>query len=168
MPRKPKSDVATETETTSPGTQEGQQVSEAAGGDTESVHSYFRRYYEQNPRQLNIRSNKKAFRAWLDDHPEYDEIPPRVRNAVSNVKNLMRQKRKKQKSKTTSAPVAAQAGNGTARPASALSPRVLQTLEEQIDQCLAMAKSVDPEGLGEVIQSLRKARNEVVVKQGTP
>jgi hypothetical protein len=42
----------------------------------------------------------------------------------------------------------------------------LQPLEEQIDDCLSLAKHLDREGLAHVIQLLRRARNEVVWKLG--
>ena len=44
--------------------------------------------------------------------------------------------------------------------------RVLQSLEEQIDQCLFMARSVGSDALGDVVESLRQARNDVILKQG--
>jgi len=40
------------------------------------------------------------------------------------------------------------------------------SLEEQIDDCLALAKEMDREGLVSVIALLRRARNEVVWKMG--
>jgi hypothetical protein len=42
----------------------------------------------------------------------------------------------------------------------------LELLEEQIDDCLSLAKSLDREGLGEIIRLLRGARNKVVWKMG--
>jgi hypothetical protein len=36
----------------------------------------------------------------------------------------------------------------------------------QIDECLTMAKTLDRSGLEEVIHHLRRARNQVVWKQG--
>jgi len=42
----------------------------------------------------------------------------------------------------------------------------LDALEEQIDECLTLAKNLDREGLANVIGLLRRARNEVVWKMG--
>ena len=44
--------------------------------------------------------------------------------------------------------------------------RGLESLEEQIDECLTLAKNLDREGLSSVINLLRRARNEVVWKVG--
>ena len=44
--------------------------------------------------------------------------------------------------------------------------RGLQSLEERIDACLTLARSLDREGLEAVIHLLRLARNGVVVQQG--
>ena len=44
--------------------------------------------------------------------------------------------------------------------------RPLELLEEQIDECLVLAKEVDRDGLASVIALLRRARNEVVWKMG--
>jgi hypothetical protein len=42
----------------------------------------------------------------------------------------------------------------------------LELLEEQIDDCLILAKHLDREGLDSVIKLLRRARNEVDWKVG--
>src|SRR5262249_53894211 len=44
--------------------------------------------------------------------------------------------------------------------------RGLESLEERIDDCLTLARSLDREGLEAVIDLLRRARNGVVVQQG--
>ena len=44
--------------------------------------------------------------------------------------------------------------------------RGLESLEERIDDCLTLARSLDRDGLEAVIDLLRKARNGVVVQQG--
>jgi hypothetical protein len=44
--------------------------------------------------------------------------------------------------------------------------RGLPALEEQIDECLTLARGLDREGLADVIAILRRARNEVVWKMG--
>jgi len=42
----------------------------------------------------------------------------------------------------------------------------LETLEEKIDECMSLAKNLDPEGLADVVDALRRARNKVVWKIG--
>jgi hypothetical protein len=42
----------------------------------------------------------------------------------------------------------------------------LEVLEEQIDECLLAARTLDRQGLESVINLLRRARNEVVWKMG--
>jgi hypothetical protein len=61
-----------------------------------------------------------------------------------------------------------QAPEAAAVPASParISNRSLEALEEQIDDCLSVAKHLDRDGLTNVIGLLRRARNEVVWKLG--
>ena len=40
--------------------------------------------------------------------------------------------------------------------------RDLEALEERLDQCLTLARGLDPEEFGDVITHLRRARNLVV------
>src|SRR5262249_15864248 len=128
----------------------------------ETMTGYFRKILADNPKLLNKRSNKELFQRWMDDHPGHEKVPPQVKVAASNAKTAEKQKRKKRK-KTThlAASASGEAGNGTRPSAPKPSAKVLQSLEEQIDNCIAFAKNLDPQGLEEVIQSLRHARNEI-------
>ncbi len=131
----------------------------------ESISGYFRRIFDENPKWLDTRSNEQLFSRWLADHPGDNEVPERVRHNLSNIKSVLRklsrrkvnkQKKEGQPALTNSAPVEA--------PRRAV--KGLDTLEEHIDECLSLAKTLDREGLTNVIGLLRRARNEVVWKMG--
>jgi hypothetical protein len=136
--------------------------------DQESVAGYFRKVFKENPKLLWGQSNQELLRRWLADHPGEKEVPNRIRQSLSNIKSVLRKKGRKRKAKAQPA----QAMMTAPRPAEAMptaakkSVRSLETLEEQIDDCLSLAKHLDREGLANVIQLLRRARNEVVWKLG--
>ena len=128
----------------------------------ETVSGYFRKLFEENPKWLAERSNQALLDRWLRDHPGEQEVPVRVKQNLSNVKSVLRTKlrRKPGRPKKESQPAAAPAD------ASRRGVRRLESLEEQIDECLVLAKELDREGLASVIALLRRARNEVVWKMG--
>ena len=132
------------------------------GPADESVSSYFRQYFKDHPRQLWKRSNEKALHQWLGDHPGYSEPPPTVKNTLANVKSLLRKVHPKRSAHTAEEgePAAPQPTPSRAR------PKNLQQLEERIDDCMTFAREIDEEGLAEVLQLLRQARNRVVWKAG--
>jgi hypothetical protein len=134
------------------------------GGDT--VAGYFRRVFAENPKLLKGRSNDEVLRRWLADHPGHATVPQSVKNSLSNIKSVLRQRRRKRKA----ARPAPEGGGAEAQQAQAakrtVSPRNLESLEEQIDECLTLAKRLDREGLADVIHMLRRARNQVVWKLG--
>jgi hypothetical protein len=142
-------------------------AAQKSGGEPESIMGYFRPILEANPRFIKNRKNDELYELWLKDHPDYKEVPERVRNGLSNLKSTLRAKLKKRKGKRVGQAPAAEANGGaapmkrTARPAGGQ----LERLEEQIDECLARAKDLDREGLEDVIHLLRRARNRVVVAQ---
>jgi hypothetical protein len=102
-------------------------------------------------------------------------VPNRIKNIMANTKSVMRKKlRKKGPGKKKASQKAVKL---VAQPAAA-KLMVLETvssyathpgfeeLEEQIDECLSMAKALDRESLADVINLLRRARNQVVWKLG--
>ena len=136
-----------------------------AGGQT--VSGYFRRVFAENPKWLGTRSNDDVLARWLKDHPGETAVPEKVRQNLSNVKSLLRKThRKKPGRPKNESPLA----EPTSAPVPAAPPRKgargLESLEEQIDECLTLAKNLDREGLSSVIGLLRRARNEVVWKMG--
>src|SRR5262249_32922706 len=129
----------------------------------------FRKIFEENPRLLKERSNKKLFQRWLDDHPGETVVPERVKTGLANLKSILRKKRGKRGRK----PKAEQPAQEPARAASApqeAAPEVnvLEQLEVHIDDALMLAMNLDRRGLEEVIRQLRTARNLVVWKSGKP
>jgi DNA-binding MurR/RpiR family transcriptional regulator len=91
-------------------------------------------------------------------------VPDSVKSSLSNIKSVLRsKKRKRRKAKAAAAAIAA---GPVAVAVKQPKTSVLETLEEQIDDCLTAARNLDKEGLEEVIRLLRKARNVVVWKIG--
>ena len=151
------------------------QTAEAATGQDngqpagETVSGYFRRVFGENPKWLTTRSNDDVLARWLQDHPGETEVPEKVRQNLSNVKSVLRKAGRKKpgrpkKESRSAEPTAAVVIAVAATPRSGV--RGLESLEEQIDECLTLAKNLDREGLSSVINLLRRARNEVVWKVG--
>jgi hypothetical protein len=138
-------------------------TSPQAGAET--VSAYFRRIFKENPKLLKIRSNEEVLQRWLMDHPGHKEVPENVKQGLSNVKSILRSKRRRRGRKpgSTDSPVQEAAPTGSQHRVSA---RSLEQLEGLIDECLWTARGLDPEGLASVIALLRRARNEVVWKAG--
>jgi hypothetical protein len=132
----------------------------ASGGET--IAGYFRKVFKANPELPKGRSNDELYRHWLADHPGQKEVPNNVRAGLQNIKAALRSKKRGRKKvaaqETNTAPVA------QAAPRKPM--RNLNALEEQIDDCLQVAKATDREGLAEVIDLLRRARNKVVWEMG--
>ena len=146
----------------------GQQTSETG----ETTGSYFKRVFKENPSLLQSRSNDELLTRWLADHPGEKTVPKNIKKHMSNVKSILRQKTRKKKGGRPkkleeAAPAAMVASVAVMQPKLVkIAPKGLEALEEGIDDCLTAAKTLDREGLDEVIRMLRKARNTVVWKLG--
>jgi hypothetical protein len=134
-------------------------------GEGESVMGYFRPILEANPEFIKQRRNDELYDRWLQDHPQQKAVPENVKNGLSNLKASLRKRLKLRKGKGRRKSAA------VAEAAAAPAPRIprgvagqMERLEEQIDECVAMARNLDREGLGNVITLLRGARNQVVVQ----
>jgi hypothetical protein len=129
--------------------------------EVENISAYFRQVFKEKPKWLEGRSNGEVLARWLKDHPGETVVSDRVKQNLSNVKSLLRNKLRNKPGK-------AAAESQPAEPAAAprKGVRGLETLEEQIDECMTLAKNLDREGLDDVINLLRKARNKVVWKIG--
>jgi hypothetical protein len=137
------------------------------GGNDESVTGYFRRIFLENPKLLKTRSNDEMLRRWLADHPGETEVPNRVKVGMANAKSDLRKrlrKRSQRKALLAEANALATAVK-PARPAPTTIHK-LEILEEEIDDCLSLAKSIDRTTLEDVIKLLHHARNRVVWKLG--
>jgi hypothetical protein len=118
-----------------------------------STSAFFRNIFEQRPDLLDSKSNEELRKLWLEAHPNQREVPKKVIQNLSNLKSVLRKKGRKK---------GRRAGATQVRPA----PRGLEALEVQIDECMTVARNLDREGLEEAIHHLRRARNQVVWKQG--
>lgn len=129
-------------------------------GETRS--GYFRRVFAENPKLLRGKSNQEVLQRWLADHPGEKEVPDRIKYILSNVKSILRkQRRKRGRPKQEEQPAEPMPAEEATAPANTREQE-LERLEEEIDDCLSLAKSIDREGLAEVIIHLRQARNHLV------
>jgi hypothetical protein len=146
--------------------QPSQSTSNAAGKQGESIAGYFRKVFKENPSWLRERSNDKLMKRWIADHPDEKEVSPSVKSSLSNLKSVLRSKKRKRVAR-----VAQESQPATQTPQVKVA-RVptggskLEALELQIDECLISARHLDREGLHDVIAMLRRARNAVVWKLG--
>jgi hypothetical protein len=133
----------------------------------ENVSAYFKPILLENPKLLKGKSNQELLNRWLADHPEETEVPDRIKAILSNLKSVLRKKLRKKpgRKKTEEHVVETVVVMEPAEPVDAAEV-ALESLEEQIDDCMSVAKSMDREGLDEVIRLLRRARNAVVWKLG--
>jgi hypothetical protein len=149
------------TATDEPQTSNGQAAQETAEAG-ETITGYFRRIFKENPKLLKERSNEEVLMRWLKDHPGHGEVPDNVKVGVQNAKTALRKKLAERKARRQDEISEQPQTELTQRPIRRLTPKGLEQLEEQIDECLALAKRVDREGLRGVIGLLRVARNAVV------
>src|SRR5262245_7284973 len=135
-----------------------------AGG---SVSGYFKAIFKENPSLVKSTSNEDIFARWLKDHPGEKEVPDRVKSILFNVKsNLRKTLRAKRGRPRKEAQPTGEGQPAEVAPMRRPAIRGLESLEERIDGCLTLARSLDREGLEAVIDLLRRARNGVVVQQG--
>ena len=132
----------------------------------ETTSGYFRRVFKENPKLLGSHSNADLFNRWLADHPDHAEVPQNVKGILFNLKSMLRKKRRKKRAAPKPADQAAQGVVATQLKPARIAAKGLEALEEQIDDALTLARSLDRESLDLVIRMLRKARNTVVWKLG--
>jgi hypothetical protein len=124
-----------------------------------------------SPKLLKGGDNSELFDQWLRDHPRQKEVPVNVKYILHAVKTRLRQKRRQRRAERAQVTPAAVSPvvSAAAAPAPAAARRAgasLTRLEEEIDACLAVAREMDRQGLAEVIDRLRAARNAVVRMAG--
>ncbi len=142
--------------------------SNSGAAQSESTAAYFRRIFKENPSLLKERSNEMLLTRWLTDHGDHTEVPQTIKNNLSNLKSVLRSKKRKKVARRAEE---AKPYAPTSQPAIPVARKAtgttkLDDLELQIDECLILAKHVDRQGLETVIQHLRLARNQVVWKIG--
>jgi hypothetical protein len=151
------------------GNNDAAQANSATGAEGETVAGYFRRIFAENPRWLRSRSNDQALRRWLADHPGETTVPERVKAGMSNIKAVLRKRRRGRRKAAAAQRAEAPAETAVAAPSPPQGGRgahKLEALEERIDQCLDFAKDLDRQALETVIKLLLVARREVVWKMG--
>jgi hypothetical protein len=132
-------------------------------GGEESIQGYFRKLLDENPKLIKQRNNDELYRRWLADHPDQKEVPDRVKQGLANLKSLLRRRaRRRQRAGASN-------GHESTAPSIVVKPTArpinnLFRLEAQIDDALLTARSLDPQGLDDVIKLLRSARNKVIVR----
>ncbi len=134
------------------------------GASKETTAGYFRKIFQENPKLLQERSNKKLLRRWLADHPGQTVVPKSVKANLANLKSVLRSKKRSRIAARTQKkqPLGQQHKVATVP----TGDTKLELLEHQIDECLILAKSMDRDALHSIITHLRQARNEVVWKIG--
>jgi hypothetical protein len=135
-----------------------------AAGDGETTSGYFRRIFREDRSLLKQGSNAAVFERWLKDHPGHKEVPANVKAILHAVKSSVRNKRKQKRAEKAEATAVAPAVLPLAVAHSTV--KSLGRLEEEIDDCLMLARGMDRDGLAEVIDLLRNARNQVVRQAG--
>src|SRR5580700_4939572 len=79
-----------------------------------SIQGYFRAIFQENPKLLKKRSNDELYERWLKDHPGEKEVPANVRQSLSNLKSILRHRRKVRRQLNQAIP--ANQANGTYAP----------------------------------------------------
>jgi hypothetical protein len=137
-----------------------------SANNSESVAGYFRKIFKEKPKLLGERSNESLLKQWLADHRDHREVPDNVKASLSNVKSMLRSKKRKKVARHAEGNQVIEHGM---KPSIARVPSgssKLEQLEQHIDECLIEARLLDKEGLDDVIHYLRRARNAVVWKIG--
>src|SRR5437016_4330313 len=102
------------------------------GGETTAA--YFRRILTETPKLLNAGSNKETLDRWLQDHPGYVTVPNNIKANLSNIKSVLRQKRRQWRARKDAAATGPDAPAAVPRRA----PKGLEMLEEHIDDGLTL------------------------------
>jgi len=133
----------------------------AEPGKKKTIRQYWIALLTKHPSWLHERSNDRLFEEYLKDHPDVSAVPQNAKQGLSTVKSMMRKERKERKRGRKSAeedgmpaPTARPRGRGAA---------ALAELEERIDDVLALARATDGVEGTHVVQSLKAARNAVIV-----
>lgn len=130
-----------------------------------SVGGYFRALFAENPAWLRSKSNSVVLARYRQDHGMAEDapVPKNIQANMANVKSLLRKKKKK---RSRRADVVAEGTAAVATRTARIGRVTLETLEDYIDEGMNLARTLDRDGLDEVIRTLKKARNLVVWKQG--
>ena|ERR1051326_7472945 len=123
-----------------------------------SMLGIFKQYFQAHPEWLRTRSNDAVLAQFKADHPS-TEVSTKIKQAMFNAKNWARKgknvhRRRRRKVEAIQAAIKAPQRR----------PDALQLLENQVDECLAMARTIGRETISDVIDHLHRARNRLVIK----
>jgi hypothetical protein len=139
---------------------------QSAGANGETTAGYFRELFKTSPKLLGERSNEPLLKQWLADHPGNTDVPTSVKASLSNIKSVLRSKKRGRVAKRAEGNQIVEHGMKASVARVPTGTSKLEHLEQQIDECLIEARLLDREGLEDVINHLRRARNAVVWKIG--
>ena|SRR5579871_1603788 len=145
-------------------------MARAKRGSGESKSQVFKRLYAENPQLLDVSGYDEVLSKYQELNPNV-EITKNIRGIAANIKSALNRKRgggsrRGRRGRKRGRP----AGTGGSMAVVSAGTRAtggsLTMLEEHIDDCLILAKRIDPEGLRDVIGLLRRARNYVILHAG--
>lgn len=125
-----------------------------------SLAAVFKQYYAEHPEWLEGDGNAKAVAQFEQDHPGR-QANSQVRQAMYNVKSALKKGETGASTKAHKKTSSREMMAAVHRTTRANEP--LSLLEEQIDDCMSLAKLIGKERMQNVLISLHRARNEVVV-----
>ena len=123
-----------------------------------SLLGIFKEYFTQHPEWLRKRSNDIVIAQFQTDYPDM-EVTPRIKQAMFNAKNYMKRGKKGRRRRRRKVEMVQAAMARPYRKTGAL-----QLLEGQIDDCLAMARQIGRDEIGDAINHLHRARNIIVMR----
>lgn len=125
-----------------------------------SLSGTIRQYLTDHPEWLASADTKAIVDQYKADHPN-KPVNSKVMQAIYNMKSLMRKGEagvaKRKQSKATAQRIVQSAAASGKR----MAP--LEMLEEQIDDCMILAKQIGRDTMLDVLMNLHRARNAVVV-----
>lgn len=129
-----------------------------------SIAGYFRKLFMENPALLEHKTNDQILNHYRKDHGMAADavVEKRVKDAMANTKSQLKKKLGaggKLPATGVKQKMTARVSAGTAN---------MEVLEELIDECMTMARTLDKEGLNDVIRHLRRARNKIIWRLGEP
>lgn len=122
------------------------------------ISGFFRNLFKERPELLDSTNNGEILDLWQKAHPSR-KISKKVKQNLANVKSVMRKIERKGGKRKATARANMVAFMYEGKP-------TMERLEEFIDECLTMARTLDRSELESVIKRLHAARNEVVWKMG--
>lgn len=118
----------------------------------------FKKYLGEHPEWVDTRDNTAILSQFAQDHPNIP-VDQSVKQALFNAKNFVRRGGKGTPGRKKKIAAVRREMGG-----SQVKGGALQLLESNVDDCLAMARQIGREQIGDVISHLHRARNILVMK----